>query len=124
MKTEEKEHALLFTVPWEEHPSLRSLSRTYLVFPNGKQLIVKPYICLPQRQTRHVCATVAGQTVSPGKPRRLPGTSVPEGGMNLQLSYRTVPKYKWFPGLEQFLLQVMSLVAFGLVKDISIIKIS
>ena len=73
MKADEKEHAL-FSVPWEE----RTLRRTYLVFPNWKKLIVKPYICLPIRQTRHACATFAGQTVLPGKPRRLSGTSVPE----------------------------------------------
>ena len=30
--------------------------------PTGKQLIVKPYICLPQRQTGHAYATFAGQT--------------------------------------------------------------
>ena len=30
-----------------------TLSRTYLVFSNWKQLIMKPYICLPQRLTRH-----------------------------------------------------------------------
>ena len=58
---------------------VRTLSRTYLVFTNWKQLIVKPYICLPQRQTRHACATFAGQTLSPGKPRRSSGTSAPEG---------------------------------------------
>ena len=58
---------------------VRTLSRTYLVFTNWKQLIMKPYICLPQIQTRHSCATFAGQTVSPGKPRRSSGTSAPEG---------------------------------------------
>ena len=30
--------------------------------PTGKQLIVRPYICLPQRQTGHAYATFAGQT--------------------------------------------------------------
>ena len=30
--------------------------------PTGKQLIVKPYTCLPQRQTGHAYATFAGQT--------------------------------------------------------------
>ena len=54
-KTEEKEDAL-FSVPWEKSSLQRTLSRTYLAFPNWKQLIVKPYICLPQRQTRHACA--------------------------------------------------------------------
>ena len=45
--------------------------------------------------------------------------------MNLQLSYRTVSKYKWFvwhnhrPGL----LQVMFSVEFGLVMDTRIIEI-
>ena len=78
VKTEEKEHAL-FSIPWEEFPLQRTLSRTYLVFSNWKQLIVKLHICLPQRQTRQACATFAGQTVSPGKPRRLFGTSAPEG---------------------------------------------
>ena len=68
VKTEEKERAL-FSIPWEESPLQRTLSRTYLVFSNWKQLIVKLYIC----------ATSAGQTVSPGKPRRLFGTSAPEG---------------------------------------------
>ena len=68
VKTEEKERAL-FSIPWEESPLQRTLSRTYLVFSNWKQLIVKLYIC----------ATSAGQTVSPGKPRRLSGTSAPEG---------------------------------------------
>ena len=37
----------------------RTLRRTYLVFPHWKQLIVKPYICLSQRQTRHASATFA-----------------------------------------------------------------
>jgi len=55
LKTEEKEDAL-FSVSWEESPLQRTLSRTYLAFPNWKQLIVKPYICLPQRQTRHAYA--------------------------------------------------------------------
>ena len=50
VKIEEKDHAA-FSVPWEEPPLLR-----VLVFCNWKQLIVKPYICLPQRQTRHACA--------------------------------------------------------------------
>ena len=50
VKIEEKEH-VAFSVPWEEPPLLR-----VLVFCNWKQLIVKPYICLPQRQTRHACA--------------------------------------------------------------------
>ena len=68
VKTEEKERAL-FSIPWEESPLQRTLSRTYLVFSNWKQLIVKLYIC----------ATSAEQTVSPGKPRRLFGTSAPEG---------------------------------------------
>ena len=54
-KTEEKEDAL-FSVPWEKSSLQRTLSRTYLAFPNWKQLIVKPYICLPQRQTRHAFA--------------------------------------------------------------------
>ena len=57
---------------------VRTLNRTYLVFPNWKHL-VKRYICLPQRQTRHARATFAGQTLSPGKPRRSSGTSAPEG---------------------------------------------
>ena len=35
VKTEEKKHALFF-VTWEEPPLLRTLSRTYLVFPTGK----------------------------------------------------------------------------------------
>ena len=56
VKIEEKEHAA-FSVPWEEPPLLR-----VLVFFNWKQLIVKPYICLPQRNTRHACA--------PGRERR------------------------------------------------------
>ena len=74
VKTEEKEHAL-FSVPWEESP----MQRTYLVFPKWKQLIVKPYICLHHRQTRHAWSTFAGQAVSPRKPSRLSSTSVPEG---------------------------------------------
>ena len=79
VKTEEKEHAL-FSVPWEEYPLQRTLSRTYLVFPNWKQLIVKSYICLPQRQTRrHACAIFAGQTASAGKPSWLSATSSLEG---------------------------------------------
>ena len=57
---------------------VRTLSRTYLVFPNWKHS-VKRYICLPQRQTRHARATFAGQTLSPGKPRRSSVTSAPEG---------------------------------------------
>ena len=57
---------------------MRTLNRTYLVFPNWKHL-VKRYICLSQRQTRHAHATFAGQTLSPGKPRRSSGTSAPEG---------------------------------------------
>ena len=57
---------------------MRTLSRTYVVFPNCKHS-VKRHICLPQRQTRHARATFAGQTVSPGKPRRSSGTSAPEG---------------------------------------------
>ena len=56
---------------------VRTLSRTYLVFPNWKHS-VKRYICLPQRQTRHARATFAGQTLSPGKPRRSSVTSAPE----------------------------------------------
>ena len=35
VKTEEKKHALFF-VSWEEPPLLRTLTRTYLVFPNWK----------------------------------------------------------------------------------------
>ena len=45
-----KEHAK-FLAPWEESPMQRTLSRTFLVFPKWKQLIVKPYICLPKRKT-------------------------------------------------------------------------
>ena len=75
VKTEGKKHAL-FSVPWEEPPLLRVL---VLTVSNGKQLIVKTYIFLLQRQTRHACATFAGQTVLPAKPRRLSGTSAPEG---------------------------------------------
>ena len=41
VKTLEKEHAL-FSVPSEETPLLRTLSRTYLVFYDRKQLIMKP----------------------------------------------------------------------------------
>ena len=71
------------SMPYFQFPGRSSrgedLSRTYLVFTNWKQLIVKPYICLPQIQTRHACATFAGQTVWPGKPRRSSGTSAPEG---------------------------------------------
>ena len=55
VKIEEKEHAA-FSVPWEEPPLLR-----VLVFCNWKQLIVKPYICLPQRQTRHACTPRRGR---------------------------------------------------------------
>ena len=56
------------------HPLVRTLSRTYLVFPTGniRRNATK-------RQTRHVRANFAGQTVSPEKPRRLSGTSAPGG---------------------------------------------
>ena len=53
----------------EESPLKRTLSPTYLVFPNWKQLIVKP--CLR--------ATFAEQTASLREVRRLSGTSAPEG---------------------------------------------
>ena len=79
VKTEEKEHAL-FSIPLGGVPLAKDFEPDrYLVFSNRKQLIVKLYICLPQRQTRHAYATSAGQTVSSGKPRRLFGTSAPEG---------------------------------------------
>ena len=58
VKTEQKKHALL-SVPCEEPPLLRVLALTVY---NWKKLIVKPYICLPQRNTRHACA--------PGRERR------------------------------------------------------
>ena len=49
MKTEQKKHALL-SVPCEEPPLLRVLALTVY---NWKKLIVKPHICLPQKQTRY-----------------------------------------------------------------------
>ena len=45
------------------------------------------------------------------------GLHAPEGGLNLQLSYRTISKNKRFPGLGQVSLQVMFLVELGLVMD-------
>ena len=56
METEEKEHAL-FSVPWEESSlAAEDFEPDIFGLPNWKQLIVKPYICLPQRQTRYACA--------------------------------------------------------------------
>ena len=78
-KTEEKGDAL-FSVPWEKSSLQRTLSWTYLAFPNWKQLIVKPYICLPQRQTRHACARpLHGKLLRLLEARRLSGTSAPVG---------------------------------------------
>ena len=76
---QKKKSVPCFPYPGRSLPLQRTLSRTYLVFSNWKQLIVKLHICLPQRQTRQACATFAGQTFSQGKPRRLFGTSAPEG---------------------------------------------
>ena len=61
VKTVEKRNALFF-VSWEDPPLLRTLSRHIWYSPTGKQLIVKPYNCLPQRQTGHAYATFARQT--------------------------------------------------------------
>ena len=47
--------------------------------PTGNSWLWNSTFVYPQRQTRHAYATSAGQTVSPGKPRRLFGTSAPEG---------------------------------------------
>ena len=46
VKTEEKENALLLIFIIHFEPDIFGI-------PNWKQLIVKPYICLPQRLTRH-----------------------------------------------------------------------
>ena len=72
-----KEHAL-FSVLWEEPPTptpwwgLWAAHIWYSPTGNIRRNATK-------RQTRHARATFAGQTISPGKPRRLSGTSAPEG---------------------------------------------
>ena len=54
-RKQKKKRMPYFPFPGRSPPCRRTLS-IYLAFPNWKQLIVKPYICLPQRQTRHACA--------------------------------------------------------------------
>ena len=76
-ETGEKEHAL-FSVLWEEPPiptpwwGFWAAHIWYSPTGNIRRNATK-------RQTGHVRATFAGQTVSPGKPRWLSGTSAPEG---------------------------------------------
>ena len=54
-----RKRGCLISVLWEEPPLLRTLRRTYLVFPNWK-LVFFFFFFLSQRQTRHACKTFAG----------------------------------------------------------------
>ena len=78
MKTEEKKNTL-FYVPWEESPLAEDFEPGIFGILR-LELIVKPYICLPQTDKACWRATFAGQTASPREVRRLSGTSAPEGG--------------------------------------------
>ena len=90
VKTEEKEHAL-FCVLWEESPLAEDFEPDIFGILR-LELIVKPYICLPQRHTKHAGARpLQGKRLRPG---RL-GDCLELLRVNLQLSYRA-SKYKWF----------------------------
>ena len=68
-----RKRGCLISVLWEEPaPPLRTLRRTYLVFPNWKLVFLK------DRQGM-LAKPLQGQTVLPGRPRRLSCASAPEG---------------------------------------------
>ena len=97
LRKQKKKSVPYFPSPGRAPPFLGTLSRTYLVFPNWKQLIGKPYICLPQRQTRHAglrdlcrahCFAMEAQEIV--------WYFCIWGWMYLQPSHSTVSKYKSF----------------------------
>ena len=92
VKTGQKKHALL-SVPCEEPPLLRVLALTVY---NWKKLIVKPYICLPQKQTRYYLCDLCRTNCFAREAQEIAWDFCTWGWMNLQLYYRTVSKYKWF----------------------------
>ena len=121
VKTGEKEHAL-FSVLWEEPPTptpwwgLWAAHIWYSPTGNIRRNATK-------RQTRHVRATFAGQTVSPGKPRRLSGTSAPEGEWTYNCLIGQSLSTNGLFGTVIDVDAIMFLVQFGLVMDTRIIEI-
>ena len=72
-----RKRGCLISVLWEQPPLLRTLRRTYLVFPNWK-LVFFFFFYLKDRQGM-LAKPLQGQTVLPGKPRGLSCVSAPEG---------------------------------------------
>ena len=73
------------------HPLVRTLSRTYLVFPNWKHS-EKRYQKTDKACSRDLCRA----NCFAREAQEIVWDFCTWGWMNLQLSYRTVSKYKWF----------------------------